>query len=358
VRLEAVEFRRLVVEKGGTPKQTAELLGLSPRTLSEWARRLRSDDLRALPRGRPLKRTACSARAEVFQVLRGVEGAMGVRALWRRWPELARSEVEDLVGRFRLLEEKHRRLLLHELSWEVPGAVWGMDHAEPPSPLDGLQDAILSVRDLSTGTVLVWEGVIEATAEITCTILEHHFETDGAPLVLKADNGPAFTACETRRLLDRWGVTLLLSPVRRPQYNGAVESGIRWLKARTEAKAKAAGRAGQWTGDDLDYARHQTNRNSRSHKRGEPSREVLWRLRPRIKPQERQAFLDSVIEEESRALSAEKASSPERIPFQRLFANLRRQAIRRALMAHGILHIHRRGRIPLVLQSLFAAKMA
>ena len=46
----------------------------------------------------------------------------------------------------------------------------------------------------------------------------------GPPLVLKADNGSAFDNDQVRGLLAAWGVTLLLSPVRRPQYNGSIEA--------------------------------------------------------------------------------------------------------------------------------------
>ena len=43
-----------------------------------------------------------------------------------------------------------------------------------------------------------------------------------------------------------WGVKHILSPPRRPQYNGGIEASNRWMKVGTEQEAEAAGRAGGW----------------------------------------------------------------------------------------------------------------
>jgi hypothetical protein len=61
--------------------------------------------------------------------------------------------------------------------------------------------------DLATSALFGWAGVRRTT------------QPQGA------GNGSAFTAIETRRLLELG--TLLLSPVRRLQYNGPVEPRIR-----------------------------------------------------------------------------------------------------------------------------------
>jgi transposase InsO family protein len=82
----------------------------------------------------------------------------------------------------------------------------------------------------------------------------------GPPLVIKADNGSPFISQVVRDLLHQWGVVLLLSPVRRPQYNGSIEAANGPMKIRTEHVAALAGRPGEWISGDLAGARDQANR--------------------------------------------------------------------------------------------------
>jgi hypothetical protein len=51
------------------------------------------------------------------------------------------------------------------------------------------------------------------------------FLEQGAPLVLKLDNGGPFIAEAFQELLDRWQVFALLPPPRTPRYNGGAEAG-------------------------------------------------------------------------------------------------------------------------------------
>ena len=53
--------------------------------------------------------------------------------------------------------------MLETLHWNVSGAVWAIDHSEPPRPIDGLYTQILAVRDLASGLQLAWTPVADAT---------------------------------------------------------------------------------------------------------------------------------------------------------------------------------------------------
>src|SRR5262245_24594434 len=57
------------------------------------------------------------------------------------------------------------------------------------------------------------------------------------------------------RIKERLGVNQLLSPPRLPQYNGACEAAIGWMKSPTRWIAAQDGRIGLWTSDDLEAAR-------------------------------------------------------------------------------------------------------
>jgi hypothetical protein len=163
-----------------------------------------------------------------------------------------------------------------------------MDHCHPPTPIldlhpDALavrQTRILAVRDLASGYQLAWDPVPDESAEHVVALLVVLFILFGPPLVIKADNGGAFDNALVRELLDRWGVILLLSPVRRPQYNGSVEAANGSLKIRTEQAAALAGRPGEWSSGDLAAARGQANQLLRPRGAHGPTPHDLWQKRP------------------------------------------------------------------------------
>jgi len=141
------------------------------------------------------------------------------------------------------------------LRWHHVGAVWAVDYAEPPQPIDGRYAALVSVRDLASGKQLAWLPVPEATAEQAAAALESLFREHGPPLVLKSDNGSPFTAEQSVALLREWQVVPWFSPPYTPRYNGACEAGIGGLKVRTHPLAAQHGRPGRWNSEDVEAAR-------------------------------------------------------------------------------------------------------
>jgi hypothetical protein len=129
--------------------------------------------------------------------------------------------------------------------------------------------------------------------------LEECFKTWGAPLVLKSDNESAFSSEVMEQFLRRKGVRHLLSPPRRPQYNGEVEASIRWLKARTEEEAFQAGRHGSWASEEMQKAKHSANTARR--RRGGAAHDA-WLARDPIAEETRSAFAATVRAEEIAAL--------------------------------------------------------
>jgi hypothetical protein len=45
----------------------------------------------------------------------------------------------------------HNRIVQEKLVWHLPGRVWAIDHAKPPTPVDGIYPAMFAVRDLASG---------------------------------------------------------------------------------------------------------------------------------------------------------------------------------------------------------------
>jgi transposase InsO family protein len=165
-----------------------------------------------------------------------------------------------------------------------------------------------------------------------------HFVRHGAPLVLKADNGSAFIAEATRDFLSLVGVNLLFSPPHTPRYNGSIEAGIGSLKTRTERHARCAGHPGYWTCDDVAAAKSEANATTRPGETG-PTPNELWDARRRNTAQERGLFQSALQRRRDQIGPKEDLSSKEERRMQR-------EAIRRALVEHGIL-LYSRRRIPL-----------
>jgi transposase InsO family protein len=355
VRKNAVGYRRWMVSRGGTMREAAEELGVSERTLMHWEREWKDERLRAEARGRKLERLEAEDRRFVIGLLVLLGPEVGLRPLRRGLNRVARGEIIDLQQRCRRVYEKMNRVVVHRLRWTRPGSVWAVDHTRTPCRIDGVWNAALAVRDLSSGNTLGFiaqdetaEAVIESLGKL---IAEH-----GAPLVLKADNGSAFKAEETRGFLEAQGVQHLLSPPKTPRYNGSVESGHRHLKDKAAHIAWISGLPWDWTREDLEAARVLENALSFPRGHGSRTADEVWRDRVRITAEERDRFRQSVHAEEELEM-ATRGIEPGTNPGRRILAEVKRTAISRALVAGGFLLVRRRS-IPLPFNSKLRAKIS
>ena len=312
VRLQAVAFRQWVAERGLNRIESAACLGLSVRTLRAWEGSAATASLTLALRGRPVLRSGRAARTEVLELLESVGPGVGLAVLQGQFPELPRAELADLLKRYRQVWQRRHGQVLHVLHWQRPGAVWAADYAEPPLPLEEGYTDLLAVRDLASGQQLLWLPVAAATAATTTAALLWLFTLYGAPLVLKMDNGSPFVAAATRALLAQWQVVPLYSPPRRPQYNGAIEAGIGALKARTHYQAARVGHPGQWTLADADMAREEANTLGRPWGARGPTPAERWDDRRPLTAAERSAFAATVAcleEEAARATAPDGAAA-------------------------------------------------
>jgi transposase InsO family protein len=352
------DLRRNVVDlcgwtsgQGLSLPDTAELLNLAPRTLRHW-RHMQNIGQTLQTLGRPVLRSPRDDRQEVLWLLEELGAGVGVPTLRESFPAMPRAELTDLLRRYRRVCRRRCREALHVLHWLVPGSVWAMDFAEPPTRIDGRYKYLLAVRDLASGQQLLWLPVLRPTAEETCRALAGLFRVWGAPLVLKSDNGSAFRAAQTQALLASAGVIPLFSPVRRPQYNGSVEAGIGSLKTRTERQAARQGHAGEWTHEDVSAAQSEANETARPHGLNRPTPQESWTSRRRLSWWEREMFLATVQrlratakqETEAGPLEAESATKGNAMSseMRRRERNVRRReraVIRGALEEHGYLWI-------------------
>ncbi|MBA4192766.1 MAG: hypothetical protein C0467_32785, partial [Planctomycetaceae bacterium] len=221
---------------------------------------------------------------------------VGVATLRECFPAMTRSELADLLRRYRRVWRRRNRVPLRVLTWCVPGRVWAIDFSGPMSAIEGRYPYLIAVRDVCTGQQLLWRPVEEATGEVARDALTALFAEHGPPLVLKSDNGSPFTGHAVRQLLKTHGVESLLSPPYWPAYNGAVEAGIGSLKDRTEASAARAGHPGYWTCDDVTRARLEANALARPNGENGPTPDEQWQRRTPVTDAERAAFRTAVEE--------------------------------------------------------------
>ena len=344
-RLRAVAFEHWATRRGWNRRNAAQQLGLAPGTLAFWDHRWHEDYLEARLLGRPCRRSSPELRNQAVGMMRAVGPGVSVAAVQATFPEMARREAENLRDRFRRLWQLDHRRLIHVLHWHHPRAVWAMDHAEPPRPMEGRWPYLLAVRDLASGCQLAWLPVLDETAETTIDALQWLFLEHGPPLVLKTDNGSGFIADAMRRFLDRWQVRPLFSPPYTPEYNGAIEAGNGALKTGAHEEAARHGRTGQWTADDAEGARMMANKLSYPYGPLGPTRHELFHGSPRIALETRAAFgrtveREQIAERLGRGYPLNTALSH---PAQ---AQIDRVAIGCALVEHGFLSFTRRSITP------------
>jgi transposase InsO family protein len=255
---------------------------------------------------------------------------------------MTRDEIRDLLQRYREIYIHEDTVLVHMLHWKRAGAVWAIDFTEPPAPVDGIYPYIFTVRDLASKSTLLSLPVKDKSARNVRDALEALFKAYGAPLVLRSDNDKSFLEWEVQMLLTQNGTLHLLTPPYTPEYNGEVEAGAGSLKIHAHYEAARRGRPGEWICDDVEAARLRANEVTRPWGHRGPGPEKVWKSRKRISRKLRAEFLKTAwackkqVRKELRQQSGEENGRVNE-------ATVSRRAICRALVAHGLLEIRRRG---------------
>ena len=356
IRKDTITFVRWQARCGRLHEEIARALGISHVTLADWKRRWRGTRLRAHDRGRPLSRPDVATRNHVISLFRLWGPGVGLPALKKEFPAVARRELVDIQRRYRSLCRKKKAMHVHTLRWTRPGTVWAIDYTEPPCPVDGIYSHLLLVRDLASGKQLRAQPLIAQNANHTTQLLQALFLQHSPPLVIKMDNGSPLVADEVMALLAAHGVLPLLSPPYMPRYNGACEAGIGSIKLRAHLESARHDRPGIWTCDDIEAARLMANETARPRGYTSPTPDEAWDAREHITPDLREAFIRTYEQFESEARQ-DAGLQPDGDLGPRKRAMVDRAAIPRALVAHGFL-FYRRRRISLRLKKRFWRKIS
>lgn len=340
VRRHTVEAGLALLAAGWRRAEAAAFFHLAPRTWRDWCHDL-SRAMPAVPLGRPIRAAGCQERNDVIRLLDELGPGIGLPTLQAIFPALARAALADLLGRYRRVWRRLHQQPIRVLHWSEPGRIWAIDFHGPRPPIEGRYPDLLAVRDLASSQQLAWLPVADATAETVVAVLTSLFVVQGAPLVVKSDNGSAFGDERVQALCERFGVGNLFSPPRWPQYNGAIEAGIGSLTMRTDHAAARRGHPAEWTYDDVAVARLEANATARPRGRYGPCPDELWAARTPVTPAERQAFQQTV--RWTRTAIELALDCPPALPRPQMEERaLNRQAISRALVEHGYLRYTRR----------------
>lgn len=178
---------------------------------------------------------------------------IGLPRLRATIPGLPKNSAAAFLKRVKRVRGRRRGRRWCVLQWLVAGAVWAIDGTWFDRPVAGRGRRALVVVEMHSRRTLCVESVAGERAAAVIACLRRLIALHGAPLVLKADNGSAFSSKCLARFCRRHGITLMHSPVRRPRWNGTCEVSGRWAKRRAEAAARARGSASLCQ-QDLDAA--------------------------------------------------------------------------------------------------------
>jgi len=321
----------------------ARCWSVTQRTLRRWARREKDGRRLAERLGRPPEPVPRERRQEVIRALFELGPCAGVAVLRARFRDVPYRTIKKLTRRFARVIQRRRGWYRKRLHWLCEGSVWATDFTQPEASLPDEDNRLLLVRDLASGAQLAAVPCRDETARAVCTVLAMLFVALGPPLLLKHDNGGAFCAELTQKLLQAFDVVALRSPPRTPQYNGSCERAGGTLKQRIAHVAFAEGHPETWSGANVDEALWQANTTARPRGANGPTpAEAFARRRP-IGTEERDAFKQTRARAIARACETHETNRGT-MPSCAEHAAIVRKATQHALCEHGYLEF-RRGRI-------------
>ncbi len=226
-------LKELQTHTGASARALSPALGLGYRRLRRWQVRAESGQpvLRrpGPPKAGPLPLT--QLRQEIAELRHGAKRSTGTVALHARYQSvISRRDLAQLVAAERVAWNLARRQRGQRVQWHEPDIAWGIDATERGADRTGRKLMVHVVQDLCTRYRFTPLVAVESKGSAIARHLASLFRRHGAPLFLKRDNGSPLNHAAVDTVLANHGVIPLNSPAHYPQYNGAVEKGIRDLQ--------------------------------------------------------------------------------------------------------------------------------
>jgi transposase InsO family protein len=211
-------------QEGIPAKQACQAAGVPYSTFRRWETRL---DAGLIPVCEPgPKPTGPLELDQLMEYIRrlhhGRRRTQGTGELYEEFRDgISRRDLQKLVAQVRDSENEARDLLVRHFEWNHPGYIWATDTTEVV--VGGKKHYVQTIRDLASRYTIAPCLDHVPTDEEVAQILEKQFRRHGAPLFLKRDNGSNENGPAVKRVLAKWLVIPINSPVAYPQYNGGGE---------------------------------------------------------------------------------------------------------------------------------------
>jgi len=144
---------------------------------------------------------------------------------------ISRRDFARLVAAERGRKNTVRRQVCKHVTWHAPNVAWAIDATERGRDRRGRKLYVHAVQDLCTRFRFAPLAALESKGPAVAAHLKKLFRRHRPPLFLKRDNGSPLNHAAVDAVLADYGVIPLNSPAHYPRYNGAIEKGIREMKA-------------------------------------------------------------------------------------------------------------------------------
>ena len=222
--------------------------------------------------------------SQIRQLAHGRERTRGTGALYVQHREaISRRDLQALEAEVRGEVHRDEQALSRHVEWLVPGLVWSMDDADAQR-LDTGRSHLHVVHDLgSQYTLRVLGNEVLADGWTIARNLVELFESHGAPLFFKRDNGSNLNHAAITRMFGEYGVIPLNSPPHYPPYNGGMERKQREIKEQLARRLGVEPTCLPVLTLAAEVCGHELNHKRRRHLGGRTACRVLDEGRPFLK---------------------------------------------------------------------------
>jgi hypothetical protein len=169
---------------------------------------------------------------DIMQLSHGQHRTQGTSGLYARYScGMSRRELQKIVAMARHDLNTLHRQNLRRIHWNVPNVAWSMDPCEYGQRDEtGAWVSLNQMQDLASRYKFTpMAGDVPCGEEIS-GYLAATFNSFGAPLFLKRDNGGNLNHSAVNDVLADYFVMPVNSPVHYPPYNGTIEEAQAELK--------------------------------------------------------------------------------------------------------------------------------
>ena len=193
----------------------------------------------ALPTAPPPKPQASEPdgiREQIKYLVHRNKRSFGTTELYQQNKEkISRREFQKMV-----IEERRKINLLSKqrmkrIEWRIPSSCWAFDDTFYAKDSEGNKIWIHNIKDLASQYLLPPIAGKFLNGKEVAANLGKLFITHGAPLYLKADNGPNLNSIEVQQVLKRFQVIIVNSPEYYSKYNGSIEQANGLIKKEVDA---------------------------------------------------------------------------------------------------------------------------